>query len=889
MSVQKGYPCILQLSGLEPLVVTPESNFVNVGERCNVAGSKRFLRLVREDRLEEAVEVARTQVENGAQILDINMDEGLLDGKEMMVRFLKLIASEPDIARVPVMIDSSKWNIIEAGLKCIQGKGIVNSISLKEGEKEFLRLARLIKRYGAAVVVMAFDEKGQADTFEKRIAICERAYRLLTEKVGYSPCDIILDPNIFPVGTGMAEHANYAVDYFRATEWIKEHLPGAYVSGGVSNVSFAFRGNDRIREAMHSVFLYHAIKSGMDMGIVNPETLTIYEDIPDELRNAVEDLLLNRHPDATARLLDLAGKLKGEKRTKTAESEWRALPVRERLIYSLVHGIDKHIERDVEEARKELGKGLAVVEGPLMDGMNKVGDLFGSGQMFLPQVVKSARVMKKAFAVLQPYIVKENAVNEGTSGGKILLATVNGDVHDIGKNIVSVILSCNNYEIIDLGVMVPKEKIIEAAKAHKVDIVGLSGLITPSLHEMEEVAIEMQDKGLDIPLIIGGATTSEKHTAVKVSPHYRAPVVHVKDASQSVSVMEKLTGKNKADFTGKLAESYQRIRSDYNRKSDRLLPIEEARAKRFAPRFETLDTPHHTGIRVFENPDLQMLSEYIDWTPFFHAWGLKGRYPAIFEKSGKGEQARKLFDDAQDLLERVSAEGILKAGAVAGIFPAAQQGDDVVVYSPEGQRLATLHFLRQQKEHSGNSPYYSLSDFIAPFANGPVDHIGLFAVTAGQGIEHYIEKFAAAHDDYHIIMIKALADRLAEAAAEWLHAIVRREFWGYAREEHLTNEELIREKYRGIRPAPGYPACPDHTEKDTVFHLLDAEKHTGIRLTSSRAMTPAASVSGYYFAHPEARYFTLGPIGEDQLTDYARRKGYNLQDMRKWLKPNLQN
>ncbi len=880
----------LILSGLEPLVITPESNFVNVGERTNVTGSKKFLRLIKEENFEEALSVAREQVENGAQIIDVNMDEGLIDGKEAMVLFLNLIASEPDISRVPIMIDSSKWEIIEAGLKCVQGKGVVNSISLKSGEGEFVYQATQIKRYGAAVIVMAFDEDGQADNYDRRIEICERAYRILVDQVKFAPQDIIFDPNIFPVATGMEEHQNNAVDFFNATKWIKENLPGAKISGGVSNVSFSFRGNNAVREAMHSAFLYHAIKNGMDMGIVNPAMLEVYDEIPKDLLEHVEDVLLNRRDDATERLLDFAQTVTGTAKQRVVDDSWREEKVEDRLSHALVKGITEHIDDDTEEARKNFDQPLEVIEGPLMNGMNTVGDLFGSGKMFLPQVVKSARVMKKAVSYLLPYL--EAAKQAGArSQSKILLATVKGDVHDIGKNIVGVVLACNNYEIVDLGVMVPADKILQAAKEQDVDIIGLSGLITPSLDEMVYVAKEMEREGFTIPLLIGGATTSRIHTAVKVDPEYSGPVLHVHDASRSVPVAGELL-KNDTFFTS-IKEEYKTLRENYlaKREVKVLPPVEEAIANKQVVDWSNQErlTPKFIGTKVFENFPLEEIRNFIDWSPFFNTWMLKGKYPKILKDEVVGEEATKLFEEANTLLDNIISENSLTAKAVIGIYPAESKDEMIGVFSDEAKqnKQATLHFLRQQNKKGEGRFNHSLADYVAPASAQHGGFIGGFAITTGLGIEKLIAKFEKDHDDYHIIMVKALADRLAEAFAELIHTKVRKELWGYAPDEKLDNDSLIKESYQGIRPAPGYPACPDHTEKRTLFDLLDVEKNTGIELTESFAMYPAASVSGFYFAHPDARYFGVGKIGKDQVEAYAKRKGINLEEAEKWLKPNL--
>ncbi len=879
----------LKLSGLEPLIVTPVSNFVNIGERTNVTGSRAFLRMIREEDFEAALAVARDQVEGGAQIIDVNMDEGMIDGREAMVKFLNLIAAEPDIARVPVMIDSSKWEIIEAGLKCIQGKGVVNSISLKEGEANFISQAKKVRRYGAAVIVMAFDEQGQADSYERRIEICKRSYDILVNVVGFPKEDIIFDPNIFPVATGMEEHNNNALDFFRATQWIRENLPGAHVSGGVSNVSFSFRGNNVVREAMHAAFLYHGIRHGMDMGIVNPTMLEVYDDIDKTLLEYVEDVLLNRRPDATERLLEYAETVKGEGKKKEADLRWREAPVNERLTHALVKGIVDFIETDVEECRLQFERPIEVIEGPLMDGMNVVGDLFGSGKMFLPQVVKSARVMKKAVAYLLPYIEAEKS-GERRAAGKVLLATVKGDVHDIGKNIVGVVLGCNNYEVLDLGVMVPFEKIIQTAVEERVDIIGLSGLITPSLDEMVTVAKEMQRAALSIPLMIGGATTSRVHTAVKIEQHFELDqTVHVLDASRSVTVVESLLGPKKANFVKDIRADYERLRVHHekHRGAKKIVPIGVAREKQFRADFspENIAIPQKPGIHVFTDFDLRELTDYIDWTPFFQTWELHGKYPAILSDDVVGQEATRLFKDAQEMLSRVISEKWITASGVVGIFPANAVGDDIELYTDDSRKevLHVQHTLRQQTQKTQGASHLALSDFVAPKTQGVNDYVGGFVVTTGNGIEAHIQRFEADHDDYSSILLKALADRLAEAFAEKMHEIVRRELWGYAHDEHLTNDDLIREKYRGIRPAPGYPACPDHTEKRGLFQILDATKHTGVELTDSLAMYPASSVSGWYFAHPQSKYFGLGKIGKDQVEDIAQRKGVPTEEMERWL------
>jgi 5-methyltetrahydrofolate--homocysteine methyltransferase len=878
----------LKLSGLEPLIVTPESNFVNVGERTNVTGSKAFLRMIKEGDFESALAVALDQVEGGAQIIDVNMDEGMIDGKEAMVKFLNLIASEPDIARVPIMIDSSKWEIIEAGLKCIQGKGVVNSISLKEGEENFIYQAKTIKRYGAAVIVMAFDEKGQADSYERRIEICKRSYDILVNQVGFACEDIIFDPNIFPVATGMEEHNNNALDFFRATKWIRENLPGAHISGGVSNVSFSFRGNNKVREAMHAAFLYHGIQHGMDMGIVNPTMLEVYSDIDKELLDYVEDVLLNRRSDATERLLEYAETVKGDGKTKEVDLSWRNVTVQERLSYALVKGIVEFIDADVEECRKLYERPIQVIEGPLMDGMNVVGDLFGSGKMFLPQVVKSARVMKKAVAYLLPYIEAEKD-GKSSYAGKILMATVKGDVHDIGKNIVGVVLACNNYEVIDIGVMVPAEKIIETAIKENVDVIGLSGLITPSLDEMVHVAKEMERAGLSIPLLIGGATTSKVHTAVKIEQHYsKGQAVHVLDASRSVTVVESLLGYKKEGFVNDLKEEYIRLREHHekHRGAKQLLTLKEAQENKLALNFDnqSIDSPNFLGIKTLNNIDLRDISAFIDWTPFFQTWELHGRYPAILTDEVVGKEATKLFDDAQEMLSQIIRERWLEARAVFGLFPANSVGDDIEIYEDLNRHniLCIQRSLRQQTKKTSGQPNLALADYIAPKESGINDYIGGFVVTTGIGIDEYIQRFEQNHDDYSSIMLKALADRLAEALAEYLHAEVRTKYWGYGANEVLSNEDVIAEKYRGIRPAPGYPACPDHQEKIGLFNLLKATEITGVSLTESLAMMPASSVSGWYFGHPDARYFGLGKITMEQVEDIAKRKGVTTSEIERW-------
>ena len=874
----------MKLSGLEALKITPQSNFVNVGERTNVTGSRKFLRLIKEELYEEALDIARDQVEGGAQILDVNMDEGMLDGVYAMTTFLNLIASEPDISRIPLMIDSSKWEIIVAGLKCVQGKAVVNSISLKEGEAEFISHAKTIRRFGAAVIVMAFDEEGQADSYDRRVEICQRAYNILTEEVGFPPEDIIFDPNIFPVATGMEEHRRNALDFFEATAWIKTNLPGAKVSGGVSNVSFSFRGNDVVREAMHACFLYHGIANGMDMGIVNPGQLIVYDKIDPILREHVEDVLLDRRDDATERLLTLAETVRGAASVREKDESWRELPISERIEYSLVNGLDAYIELDAEEARIALDAPLNVIEGPLMAGMNVVGDLFGAGKMFLPQVVKSARVMKKAVAYLEPFF--ESSDSAPRKKGKILMATVKGDVHDIGKNIVSVVLQCNNYEVIDLGVMVPPQKILDAAIEHEVDAIGLSGLITPSLDEMVFLASEMKRQGIQKPLLIGGATTSRAHTAVKIQPTIDSPVVHVNDASRSVPVVQRLLGADGGRFAEEIRADYDRLAEQYaNRSSQRnFMPLEAARANRYRPDFsQKAALPKEMG--VFSLPDYPLadLVNYIDWTPFFMAWDLHGKYPRILEDEVVGPQAQSLFSDAKAMLDSIVREGWLQAKGVYGFFPARQKGDDIEVEDLRGERHRFLS-LRQQGQKKEGLPYMALADFIDP--NGD-DCLGLFAVTTGHGLEERVAAYEAAQDDYSALMLKALADRLAEAFAERLHERVRTEFWGYASAEALSNDDLIKEAYQGIRPAPGYPACPDHLEKDLLFQLLDVEQAAGITLTEHKAMYPTAAVSGYYFAHPESKYFGLAKVDQDQITDYAQRRGISNEEARRWLSPLL--
>ena len=882
---------LTSFSGLEALVMRPNINFVNIGERTNVTGSKQFARLIRDEKYEEALAVARQQVEGGAQIIDVNMDEGLLNSEEAMTHFLHLVASEPDIARVPIMIDSSKFSVIVKGLQCTQGKSIVNSISLKEGEESFLQQARLVRQYGAALVIMAFDEEGQADTVQRRVDICRRAYKLLTENIGFPPEDIIFDPNIFAIGTGIEQHNNYAIDFIEATRRIKAECPGVKISGGVSNVSFSFRGNNLIREAIHSAFLFHAIKAGMDMGIVNAGMIEVYDNVRPELLEAVEDLIFNRRPDATERLMSLAQTLGSEGKVREKDEAWRNGTVEERISYALVKGITEYIEDDAEEARVKIGSPLHVIEGPLMDGMNEVGELFGAGKMFLPQVVKSARVMKKAVAYLQPFLEAEKTSQK--TKGTVLLATVKGDVHDIGKNIVGVVLACNAYKILDLGVMVPADKIFSAAIEHKVDVIGLSGLITPSLDEMMAIAAEMERRQIRIPLLIGGATTSRKHTALKIAPQFSGSVVHVVDASKSVNVVSRLLSEEpgtSADFLRENSRQLEEIRARELAKQSykTLVPISEARAAalKLNDKTPTPKTPKILGIKTFRNFPLATLRNFIDWTPFFSSWELAGKYPAILEDPIVGTQARALFKDAEEMLDEIIRDHSLEARAVFGLFPVRKNGDSVDILDPANnqKQIATAHFLRQQRQKAEGLPYLCLTDFLA---DDRIDHIGAFAVSAGFGIEEKLREFEAQHDDYKSILIKALADRLAEAFAEYLHYLVRVDYWGYAAEEKLSNEDLIREKYQGIRPAPGYPACPDHTEKDTLFQILDVEKNTGIVLTDSKAMHPAAAVSGWYFAHPEAKYFGLGEIDRDQLEDYASRKNMDRRTAEKWLAPIL--
>jgi 5-methyltetrahydrofolate--homocysteine methyltransferase len=880
-------------SGLEPLLIRPDSNFINVGERCNVTGSSRFKKLVIDEKFEEALQVAREQVENGAQILDINMDEGLLESEKVMVHFLNLIAAEPEIARLPVMLDSSRWSVIEAGLRCLQGKGIVNSISLKEGEEIFLQHAARARQYGAAVIVMAFDEQGQAETAERKVAILSRAFHLLTEKLNFSAQDIIFDPNIFAVGTGMEEHNNYALNFFAATRELKSQFPDSLISGGISNVSFAFRGNNVIREAMHSVFLYHAIQAGLDMGIVNAGQLPVYEEIPAELRLRAENLLLNRAADATEQLLQL-GKDLHKQESKTDDPAWRQLPVVERLKHALIKGIVEYIEQDTTEARQVLGEPLRVIEGPLMDGMNVVGDLFGAGKMFLPQVVKSARVMKKAVAYLTPILEQQSAAQVQRKAGTIILATVKGDVHDIGKNIVGVVLGCNNYEVIDLGVMTPAEKILEGVQKYQADIIGLSGLITPSLDEMVYVAKELQRQSINLPILIGGATTSKVHTAVKIAPLYQGAVIHVLDASRAVGVVNSLLNAAlKPDYLSGIADEYDKVRDAHSKKlgGQQLLPLSEARRRKLTINWELYEPPEPflLGAKEFRNLSLREIRKRIDWTPFFQVWELKGRFPQILSDKEAGVEAAKLYQDAQQMLDKILNEQWLQAMAIIGIYPASSTGDDITIFTDRDRKqiLAIIHTLRQQGQKGQDRTNLALADFIAPHSTGKLDYLGLFAVTAGIGSAEKVQQFESQHDDYQVILLKALADRLAEACAEFMHELVRQEYWGYARGENLNNENLIQEKYRGIRPAPGYPACPDHSEKETLFRVLKVTEHTGIRLTENQAMLPAASVCGYYFAHPQASYFGVGKISRDQVLDYARRKGIDIHTAEKWLGANL--
>ena len=884
----------LMLSGLEPLIITDNINFVNIGERTNVTGSRKFLRLIKNEQFDEALEIARDQVLGGAQIIDVNMDEGMIDGAKAMTTFLNLIASEPEIARVPIMIDSSKWEIIEAGLKVVQGKSIVNSISLKEGEENFIFQAKTIKKYGAAVIVMAFDENGQADNFDRRIEICSRAYNLLLDQAGFEPEDIIFDPNVFPVATGMEEHRKNALDFFRATRWIRENLPHASVSGGVSNVSFSFRGNTIVREAMHASFLYHAIQNGMNMGIVNPTLLEVYDEVPEDLMNHVEDVLLDRRDDATERLLNFAENLKDvKKKDKKPDDSWRNEDVHSRISHSLVKGIDAFIELDTEEARKNCKKPIEVIEGPLMDGMNVVGNLFGEGKMFLPQVVKSARVMKKAVAYLQPFIEAEKS--EGKQfAGRLLMATVKGDVHDIGKNIVAIVLSCNNYEIIDLGVMVPPEKIIETALKEKVDIIGLSGLITPSLDEMVFLVKELEKKKIKIPVLIGGATTSKLHTAIKIAPHYTGLAVHVNDASKAVPVVSTLLGKNKLNFKNTILNEYQKLRDDFSKRKfkKRLISLDSARANKFKINWSTtkIVKPNKLGIEVLAIEDLSILKDYIDWTQFFRSWNIYGKYPDIFNQEVNGKEAKELFSDANLILEKIIKENLLEAKGVFGLFPANSVNyDDIEVYKNDYSNhvLEKLITLRQQSEKPIGVPNIALSDFIAPKELNIKDYVGVFCVSAGFGCDELSKKYEAENDDYSSLMVKSIADRLVEAFAEYLHKMIRIKYWGYDEKEKLTNEGLIKENYSGIRPAPGYPACPDHLEKKTIWKILNVENNIGVKLTESMAMWPAASVSGYYFANKEAKYFGLGKINEDQVQNYSLRRKINIDAANKWLNPNI--
>jgi 5-methyltetrahydrofolate--homocysteine methyltransferase len=888
-------PVECRLSGLEPCNIGKDSLFVNVGERNNVTGSAMFKRLIKEEKYEEALSVASEQVENGAQIIDINMDEGMLESKEAMVKFLNLIASEPDISRVPVMIDSSKWDIIEAGLQCVQGKSIVNSISLKEGEENFIKYARLVRQYGAAVIVMAFDEDGQADTYQRKVDICTRSYKVLTEAVGFPPEDIIFDPNIFAVATGIEEHNNYAVDFIEATRTIKQTLPHAMVSGGVSNVSFSFRGNNPVREAIHSVFLYHAIKAGMDMGIVNASQLAVYDDLPEELRNVVEDVIQNKDDSGTDRLLDIAPQFMGDGSAKESKKDlvWRELPVNKRLAHALVKGITDFIDEDTEEARQQAELTLHVIEGPLMDGMNIVGDLFGEGKMFLPQVVKSARVMKKAVAYLMPYLEAEKE-GELKTNGKILMATVKGDVHDIGKNIVGVVLQCNNYEIIDIGVMVPAETILEEAKKHDIDIIGLSGLITPSLDEMVHMASEMQRLGMNTPLMIGGATTSRIHTAVKIDPKYSNAVVYVADASRAVGVAgELLSEQRKADYVKGIKDEYDEMRIQRAKRVSKrkTFSLQQARDNAYKGDWENYTPPKPTfmGVKTFDDYSLQEISQYIDWTPFFHAWELAGKYPKILNDEVVGEEATTLFNDAQKMLKQIIDEKWLQARAVIGFFPANSIGDDIEIYEDDtrAEVKTVLHHIRQQMAKPSDRPNSCISDFVAPKDSIQQDYVGAFAVTTGIGIDEHVQRFEADHDDYNSILLKALADRLAEAFAERMHQRVRKEFWAYAADENLANDDLIAETYDGIRPAPGYPACPDHTEKATLWNLIEPDKNAGISITESFAMLPTAAVSGFYFSHPDSKYFGTGKILKDQVEDYAKRKGDDLKVVERWLAPVL--
>ena len=886
-----------RLSGLEPLIITPETNFVNIGERTNVSGSRKFAKLILEEKYGEALAIARNQVEGGAQVIDICMDEAMLDSEKAMVKFVNLVMAEPDIAKLPLMIDSSRWNVIESALKCIQGKSAVNSISLKEGEDVFLHHARLIRKYGAAAVVMLFDERGQADTYERRIEVAERSYRLLTDKLGFPPEDLIFDPNVLAIATGIEEHNNYAVNFIRTTQWIKQNLPYAKVSGGISNLSFSFRGTDKVREAMHSVFLFHAIKSGLDMGIVNPGMLQVYSEIPKDLLELTGDVILNRRKDATERLVKFAEGLKSEVRKEEKSDEWRSLPVIDRIKHALIRGLDEYIEQDAEEARLLFSKSIELIEGPLMGGMNEVGDLFGSGKMFLPQVVKSARVMKKAVSKLAPYIEKESAGAEKKTAGKILLATVKGDVHDIGKNIVGVVLSCNNYEVIDLGVMVPSEKIIDTAISQSVDIVGLSGLITPSLEEMVHVASEMERRKMTLPLLIGGATTSEIHAAVKIAPVYSHPVVHVKDASRAAGVISGLIREDNSKYAASVSDKYSKLREDHKsrREERKLLTLGEARENKLYTDWNKTELikPLKPGHHVINELDLRELVNYIDWTFFFFAWKLSGKYPSIFSDPVKGGEAKKLYDDAKFYLNEIIDRKIITAKAVFGLYPAVSENDDVIIYEEEnippapfkgGAKKSVFRFLRNQEQKEKGVPNLCLADFITPESSGKIDNIGVFVVSA-----HISEEILSRYkdDDYAVIMIRILSDRIAEASAEWLHEKIRKEYWGFAQDENLTVEEMLAVKYRGIRPAPGYPACPDHTEKRILFDLLDAEKTIGAELTENFAMTPPASVSGYVFSHPLSSYFNIGKIGQDQLKDYASRKNMTIEEAARWLAPNL--
>jgi len=887
-------PTLSAFSGLEPLIIRPDMNFINIGERTNVTGSKKFAKLILEGSYEEALSIARQQVEAGAQMIDVNMDEAMLDSEKAMVKFLNLIASEPEISRVPILIDSSKWSVIEAGLKCVQGKSVVNSLSLKEGEAIFKEQARKVKRYGAAAVVMAFDEKGQADSKDRKVEICTRAYKILTQDVGFPPQDIIFDPNIFAVATGIEEHNNYAVDYIEATRIIKKTLPHCRVSGGVSNVSFSFRGNDTVREAMHSAFLYHAIKAGMDMGIVNAGMITVYDEIPKDLLGLIEDVLLNRRGDSTERLVNYAETVKQTGKKKEEDLEWRKEPVEKRLAHALVKGVVEYIDEDTEEARKKTKRPLDVIEGPLMDGMNTVGDLFGAGKMFLPQVVKSARVMKKAVAYLAPFIEKEKSGDASRTLGTIIMATVKGDVHDIGKNIVGVVLACNNFRIVDLGVMVPCAKILETARQEKADMIGLSGLITPSLDEMVNVAKEMEREGFDMPLLIGGATTSVNHTAVKIAPGYKNLATHVKDASRAVGICRNVLDPHKrAELTEQIKKEYARLREEHSTRQaqKKFLPIGEARRRGLQTNWQErkVTKPSFLGTKVFEDFDLNELKKTIDWSPFFMAWELAGKYPKILDDPKIGVEARKLFNEAQAFLKEIIDQKLLKARAVIGFFPANSVGDDIIVYTDDTRKKirAVFHTLRQQTAKFDDKPYYALADLVAPKDSKVKDYIGGFAVTAGIGAKELSARFEREHDDYKSILVKALADRLAESFAERMHQLVRMKYWGYVPDENLSNEDLIHCRYTGIRPAPGYPACPDHTEKELLFDLLDAEQNTGIHLTESFAMMPAASVSGIYYSHPDAKYFWLGDIDKDQVSDYAARKKWDVKTVEKWLGPNL--